>query len=435
MKTLFIECNTGAAGDMLMSALLEIAPENAEDALNNLTIPGVTYHVHKEERTGVHGTSIHVLVNGEEEGAGHDSHEYHHHDHDHHDHEHNHDHHDHEYEHAHHHHNMASIKSIINTQPIPDTVKKDALDVYKRIADAESRVHGKPVEEVHFHEVGALDAIADIVGCCLLMHMIAPDEVIVSPINIGSGTVHCAHGILPVPAPATALILQDAVSYSDGTKSELCTPTGAAVLTHFATNYSDHPQMMTDAIGIGLGKRDIPGRLNAVRIFLGTRTDRSDINHSVSSVTGIEASKTAFDHDIVTELITNIDDMTGEELAYAMNQLLNEGALDVFHTPIIMKKGRPAVMLTCLVKLEDESRLTESIFRLTTTLGVRSRTMQRTILPRQSGNTASGAAVKTSGTDQLKREKIEYDDAADYAKAHGISLREARKALEDSTDE
>jgi uncharacterized protein (TIGR00299 family) protein len=486
MKTLYIECNMGAAGDMLMGALLEIAPEGAVQQLQKLDIPGVEFRPVKAESCGITGTHMQVLIHGEEEScdAPHihmhahthtdHAHESEHH-HDLHDggHEHNHEHghlhehhthaHDHEHGHHHAHHSMADIAGIIGGLDIPEPVKQNALKVYQRIAAAESKVHGAPVSEVHFHEVGALDAVADVVGNCLLLSMIDPDRVVVSPINTGSGHVHCAHGILPVPAPATAEILKDAVSFSDGTDGELCTPTGAALLTQFADAFGHQPAMQIHKTGIGLGTKEFPGKANGLRVFLGDEISGNLVhlaetsaskerqmqeqNHSIICRQAdlapygavIDAPDNALDltgtddfpQDVVAELSANIDDMTGEELGFAMERLLEEGALDAYHTPIVMKKGRPAVKFSCICKPEDAARLTDQMFRLTSTIGVRMQIFRRAVLNRKTAETAAGAAVKTSSDERrgIRRSKIEYDDAAAYAREHGISLREARHQM------
>ena len=284
MGVLYIECKMGVAGDMLTAALLDICPEPEKivDTLNSMGLEGVEYALEKSEKCGITGKHMKVTVKGEEE----ESHD-HHHEHDHEEHaghEHHHDHeehaghdhhHDHEehtgHEHQHHHHahrSMKDIENIVSELKISEDVKQDVLDIYKIIAGAESKVHGKDVSEIHFHEVGSMDAIADITAVCLLMKIIAPEKVIVSPIHVGSGNVHCAHGILPVPAPATALILTGIPSYSGDIRGELCTPTGAALIKHFADGFGAQPVMSIDKIGYGMGKKDF-ARANCVRVMIG----------------------------------------------------------------------------------------------------------------------------------------------------------------------
>ena len=274
MKTLYLECNMGAAGDMITAALSEIVddPEASFAKLNALGIPGVTFSREKAVKYGITGTYVSVKVNGEEE----DEYDAHHHDHEHeHEHEHHHDHdhhhdHEHSHDHEHHHHrSLADVEHIVRGHMnLPEDIQDEVMDVYKIIAEAESHVHGTSVSEIHFHEVGTMDAIADITAACMLMREIAPDEVIVSPVHVGCGEVKCAHGILPVPAPATAYILRDVPIYGGKIRGELCTPTGAALLKHFATRFGDMPILRVKSIGYGIGKKDF-GTLSAVRAMLG----------------------------------------------------------------------------------------------------------------------------------------------------------------------
>lgn len=299
MKTLYIDCSMGAAGDMLTAALLELLPEEKQaefiEKMNNLGIPGVSVEKTTVSKCGINGTHVKVLVNGEEEGEfmhhhhhdeehehshEHDHHEHHHHEHEeaceHHDHshEHHHDgehshHHEHEHSHTHSHHGMHDIEYIVNGHlDIPENVKHDVMAVYNLIAEAESNAHGKPIDEIHFHEVGTMDAVADVTAVCLLIDMIKPEKIVASPVHVGSGTVHCAHGILPVPAPATAFILKGIPIYGGKIKSELCTPTGAALLKHFVSEFGDMPIIKTEKIGYGMGYKDFE-QANCVRVFLG----------------------------------------------------------------------------------------------------------------------------------------------------------------------
>lgn len=272
MKALYIDCGMGAAGDMLTAALLELLPEPAKfvERLNALGIPGVEYRAVPCVKCGIKGTRMEVSVNGEEEYA--DEHE-HHHEHAHgeiHGHAHEHGH---EHEHAcgghHRHAGMADIEAIFARLDMPDEAKADALAVYKIIAEAESAVHGVPVTEIHFHEVGAMDAVADVAAVTLLMRELAPARVTASPVHVGSGTVRCAHGVLPVPAPATARILEGVPIYGGEVRGELCTPTGAALLKHFAADFGPMPLMRLEKTGYGMGKKDFDNRANCVRAMIG----------------------------------------------------------------------------------------------------------------------------------------------------------------------
>lgn len=396
MKTLYLDCSMGAAGDMLAAALLELLPD--PDAfvaeLNALAIPDVKFSREASVKCGITGTHLQVTVHGEEEGA-----------HDHH-HAHSHDHHDHAHSH-HHHASLHDIEHIVRGHlSLPATVADNVMAVYRLIADAESKAHGKPVSEIHFHEVGTMDAIADITAVCLLMHRLAPDEIIVSPVHVGSGQVHCAHGILPVPAPATATILQDVPIYGGSIQGELCTPTGAALLKHFADSFGDMPVMRTSAIGYGMGKKDFPAA-NCVRALLGERSAASD--------------------DVI-ELCCNIDDMTGEAIGYAFDKLFAAGALDVYTIPIGMKKSRPGHLLHVICREADKDALVRALFAHTTTIGIRENRFRRYTLDRriETIETADGPVRRKCSTGYgVSREKFEHDDLARIADAQGLSLREA----------
>ena len=409
MKTLYLDCSMGAAGDMLAAALLELLPD--PDAfvaeLNALAIPDVKFSRETSVKCGITGTHLQVTVHGEEEGA-HDHHHAHSHDH-HHDHAHAH-HHDHAHSH-HHHASLHDIEHIVRGHlSLPATVADNVMAVYRLIADAESKAHGKPVSEIHFHEVGTMDAIADITAVCLLMHRLAPDEIIVSPVHVGSGQVHCAHGILPVPAPATATILQDVPIYGGSIQGELCTPTGAALLKHFASRFGEMPVMRTSAIGYGMGKKDFPAA-NCVRALLGERSAASD--------------------DVI-ELCCNIDDMTGEAIGYAFDKLFAAGALDVYTIPIGMKKSRPGHLLHVICREAEKDALVRALFAHTTTIGIRENRFRRYTLDRhiETIETSDGPVRRKCSTGYgVSREKFEHDDLARIADAQGLSLREAEARI------
>ena len=436
MKTLYFDCGMGAAGDMLMASLYEICPDKAGflKTMNEMGLPGLSVEAEPAVKCGITGTHMKVTIHGEEEeSVDVDLHEHVHdhaeqHDHDHHEHCHDHDHHDdHDFHHTHtheenhteehsghphhHHASMAGISHIIEHLNLPDEVKKDVVAVYHLIAEAESHVHGKTVEEIHFHEVGTADAIADIAGVCLLMHMIAPQKVIASPIHVGSGNVHCAHGILPVPAPATAFILQGLPIYSGVIKGELCTPTGAALLKHFVTEFKEMPVMRTLAIGYGMGKKDFE-RANCVRVLLGETEE-----------TGSE----------VAELSCNLDDMTPEALGFVQEILFAAGALEVYTIPIGMKKSRPGILLTCMCRCNDKKKMVSLLFKHTTTLGIRESISKRYTLTRtiKEHETPYGVVrEKVSEGYGVCRGKLEYEDIAKIARENGMSLEEVKELVE-----
>ena len=290
------------------------------------------------------------------------------------------------------------------------------MKVYQLIAEAESHAHGRPVEEVHFHEVGAMDAVADITAFCLLLHELAPEQVIASPVNVGFGEVQCAHGILPVPAPATAWILRGIPIYAGQIRGEMCTPTGAALLKCFAQYYGQLPQMCVDRIGIGCGKKDFE-QANIVRAMLGETPDSRDS---------------------VLELTCNLDDMTPEAVGFAMEELLAAGAVDVYTIPVTMKKSRPGLMLTCMCRQPLRDRMLGILFRHTTTLGVREILCSRSTMDREvrTLHTSVGdIRLKTARGWGAVREKYEYEDLARAARERGISLAEAAKAADESRRE
>ena len=401
MKTLYIECNMGAAGDMLLASLAELTGDvkACEDELNSLGIPDVTYKFEKSVKCGIEGTHAHVVVSGvEEDEHMHDHHhEEHHHEHVHEEHAHTHEHGHEHHEHHHHHTHMSDIGNIIGGLNVSDKVKADALAVYSLIAEAESKAHGKPVTDIHFHEVGTMDAVADIVGVCVLLEKISPDKIVVSPLATGFGQVKCAHGILPVPAPATASIIEGIPTYSGDVEGELLTPTGAALLKHFADTFGTRSVMAINKTGYGMGRKDFE-KANMLRTFIGEEKSEDD--------------------DKVIEMSCNVDDMTGEEIGYATGVLLSSGALDVFTTPVYMKKNRPGILITCIVKPEDKEKFAKLIFEHTTTIGIRYTAMDRFRLSRREEKVMTKfgeVSVKVSEGFGVTKAKPEYDDIAGIA--------------------
>ena len=392
MRTLYIDCGMGAAGDMLAAALLELLPDpdGFVEEFNSLGLPGIRMEREESVKCGITGTHVSILVDGAEEGE-----EHHHHD----------------GEHHHHHHGIGDIEHIVmHHLDLQPAVREDILAVFGLIAEAESRVHGMPVADIHFHEVGTMDAIADVAAVSMLMDRIHPDEVVVSPIRTGYGHVRCAHGILPVPAPATAYILSGLPIYSGDIEGELCTPTGAALLRHFATRFEQMPLMSVSAIGYGMGRKDFPAA-NCVRAMLG----------------GQEGSG-----DTVIGLSCNVDDMTGEEIGFAIERLLACGAKDAYTVPIGMKKNRPGVMLSVICAEQDLDEMVRTIFRYTTTIGIRKTVYERYVLTRRQEGVDTGCGpvrMKISQGYGVERVKPEYDDLERIAKERGISIREAADAV------
>ena len=428
MKTLYLECKMGAAGDMLMSALYELLPDQASflDIMNHLQ-EGIAVTMEKKDTCGIVGTHAVVDIDGEIEESedlpcgvlhthaeihthgGGDGHAHdHHHEYDH-DHEHNHEHkhvHDHGHSHEHHHHTTpADIQRILDTLPVPPEVRENAKAVYDRIAAAEAKAHGTSIDHIHFHEVGSLDAVVDVAGVCLAMYLLHPDQVIVSPIHLGSGQVRCAHGIMPVPAPATANLLTGVPCYCGEITGELCTPTGAALLAHFADSFGSMPSLMLEKVGYGVGTKVFPTAI-CVRAFYGDTNDPQQAE--------------------IVELTCHIDDMTAEALAFAGEQLMAQGALDVSVIPMTMKKGRAGIRYTVLCKPKDEERMAAAILRETTTNGVRASRCAKYIL-RPSVRTVSTSygpvRIKCADSGNIHHEKPEYDDVANIARASGLPFQ------------
>ena len=413
MRTLYIECRMGAAGDMLMSALYELMDEEQKkeflERMNGLGLPGVKITSRKSSTCGISGTHMEVTVYGEEE-----------HEHEH-GHEHGHeemhgDHHGHEHggtHPGHHHADPLHISELIGGLDLPEEVRANAGQVYDAIADAEAKAHGCPVEQVHFHEVGALDAVADVTGVCYAMYLLKPERIVVSPVHVGSGTVRCAHGIMPVPAPATANLLSGVPMYGGSIQGELCTPTGAALLVHFADSFGDMPVMWGTDVGIGIGTKEFD-QANCVRIFLGEEISGTNVKKSGNGE--------------IAELVCNIDDMTPEALAFAAARLIELGALDVYTVAGTMKKGRPGWELTVLCETDRIDETAKNIMRETTTNGVRVRLCEKYFLTPgiERLQTERGKVrIKTAEGFGIRHEKPEYEDTAACARKEQISYREA----------
>lgn len=414
MKTLYLECSMGAAGDMLMAALYDLLEDKQAfvDKMNALGLPGVSVCPTAAKTCGIAGTHMAVTVNGrEEEEPDHDHGHEHGHEHDH-GHEHAHDHEE-EHHHAHHHHaTPGHIAEIIDGLPLPKPVRTAARAVYDDIARAEAKAHGCPVGDVHYHEVGALDAVADVTGVCYALYLLHPDRIVVSPVHVGSGTVRCAHGIMPVPAPATANLLEGVPTYGGAVQGELCTPTGAALLAHFADAFGPQPVMAVEQVGIGIGTREFD-RANCLRAFWGESSEQANGE--------------------IVELVANIDDMTPEELSFATARLLEAGALDVYTVPGTMKKGRPGHLLTVLAAPENTDALAKAVLTQTTTNGLRVRRCGKYFLTPSIAtvDTAWGPVrVKQADGFGIHHAKAEYEDVARIAREQNLPCREVQRAVE-----
>ena len=400
MKTIYLELKMGAAGDMLCAALYELLSNGQQAAflqkMNSFGLPNVTVSCPPMEKSGVVGTHYTVTVGGEEEEQG-----AHHHHHEHcpdHDHAHRH-HHDHEHHHA----GLADVQEIVSRLKLPEEVKTDVMGVYALIAEAEAHAHGTDVAQIHFHEVGMMDAVTDVSAVCLLMQLIGPEKVVVSPITTGYGEVRCMHGVVPVPAPATAFLLQGMPCQAGRIRGELLTPTGAALLKYFADEFGWMPAMTVSKTGCGMGMKEFE-TANCVRVMLG---------------------ETAASTDMVDEISCNLDDMTGEAIGYAAERLLEAGALDVYNTAIQMKKNRPGVKLSCICKPADQKRMAELMLRHTSTLGVRIQRFERMVLERGSETVQTPYGeleIKTASGAGVSKRKPEYESAAKLARENDVPL-------------
>ncbi len=371
----------GIAGDMLMAALWQLIPnkEKVIEDINSIGLPHTQISFEEKTSCGINGTYANVLCHGVSENEGQE----------------------------HHHSNLGDICEIINSLNIPNEVKDKAIKTYNIIAQAESKVHGTKMQNIHFHEVGTLDAIADVVVCSYLLYLLAPDKIICSPVNVGSGCVKCTHGILPVPAPATAEILKGVPFYTSNIRSELCTPTGAALVKANVTEFSEMPKMICSDTGYGFGKKEFD-TANCIRVFIG------DAYYEV------------------IELACNIDDMTAEDLAYACDILIKSGALDVSQTPIAMKKSRLGTMLSVICKAEDRKKILSLIFKHTSTIGIREYKLNRHTLDRKINkiNTPLGdVLIKKSSGFNTKKEKTEHDDLEKIANDNNLSIDEVKRLI------
>ncbi len=439
-KILYLECGTGISGDMTVAALIDLGADQEKllRVLEGIPAAGFKTCISRVKKAGIECCDFDVILDEEHAGHDHDmaylyghleeeslsahehdhhhdhdhEHEHDHHDHHHHDHDHHHhddhDHHhhdDHDHHHDHHHASMADVENIINSLKVSDRVKSDVINVYKLIADAESKAHDAPVSEIHFHEVGTMDAIADVTMVCSLMEKLDLDCVMASPVHVGSGHVHCAHGILPVPAPATAYILKNVPIYGGEIKGELCTPTGAALLKYFVDSFGDMPAITIEKYGYGMGNKDFE-MANCVRVMLGEAKEK-----------GSE----------IIELSCNLDDITSEKLAFAMDMLFEAGALEVYTIPVGMKKSRPGVLLCVMCNQDKKREMLDIIFKHTTTLGVRENVYRRYTMDRNVKIVSSSfgdVRVKYSKGYGVERRKFEYDDLAKIAKETGKTIKE-----------
>jgi pyridinium-3,5-bisthiocarboxylic acid mononucleotide nickel chelatase len=421
MKIAYLDCFSGMSGDMFLGALIDagVSPKLLEETVAALNI-GARLETSKVKRSGITATKVDVLVRGEKDmpreeflaGEGHSHPEAV---------AHRHEHgqassrtgvsapHDHRHDHGR---SLKEIKQIIGAAAISEKAKATAIEIFEALGTAEAKIHNQDIESVHFHEVGAVDAMVDIVGGAVGAEGLGVDEIVCSPLNVGGGTVKCAHGVFPVPAPATVELLRGAPVYSSGIQAELLTPTGAAIVKTLATRFGAFPEMRIEKTGYGAGTRDFPGHANVVRITIG---------EAASTL----ASKTV--QETISVLEANLDDLNPQVFGYVMDRLLEEGALDAFGMPVQMKKNRPGTLLTVLCKPEDAAKLTQLLFTETTTLGVRRRDEQRQTLARRWVTVATSwgdvrmKIASLNGT--VTNYAPEYEDCRRIAAEHKVPLK------------
>ena len=404
MRIAYLDCFSGISGDMFLGALVDagVSPKLLEDTVAALDI-GARLEISRVSRGGISAAKVDVYADGEKDLPREVFWEQH----------------DHAHEHSHGR-GLNEIRKIIEKTAIGSTAKKTAIETFEALGEAEAEVHNTSVERVHFHEVGAVDAMVDIVCAAVGAESLAVEEWVCSPLNVGGGTVKCAHGTLPVPAPATLKLLRDAPVYSSGPQVELVTPTGAAIVKTLSGRFAPFPAMKIEKAGYGAGTRDFPEHPNLLRLTIGEARP-ADVASPSPSTSPNESN------DRITVLEANLDDLSPQVLGYAMERLLAEGALDVFSVPVQMKKSRPGALLTVLAKMEDANRLTKLIFAETTTLGVRSREEWRQTLSRrwENVNTTWGPVrikvASMNGT--VSNYAPEYEDCRALAEAHHIPLK------------
>ena len=413
MRIAYLDCFSGMSGDMFLGALVDagVPAKLFENTVGGLNV-GARLETSRVHRSGIAAIKVDVYAHGEKDlprevyweqkraqlhedartgvtappeyGS-------------------------HQHEHGR---GLKEIREIIGRAAISETARKNAAAVFETLGAAEARIHSTEIERVHFHEVGAVDAMVDIVCAAVGVEALSIDELICSPLNVGGGTVKCAHGELPVPAPATVEILQGAPVYSSGIQAELVTPTGAAIVKTLATRFSTFPEMKIEKNGYGAGTRDFPGHANVVRLTIGE--SQASLSHKLSQ-------------ENVSVLEANLDDLNPQVFGYVMDRLLEEGALDAFGVPVQMKKNRPGTLLTVLCKPEDASKLTELIFTETTTLGVRRREEQRQALQRKWTTVATQwgevrmKVASMNGT--VTNYAPEYEDCRRIALEHSVPLK------------
>ncbi|MCX7719830.1 MAG: nickel pincer cofactor biosynthesis protein LarC [Dictyoglomus thermophilum] len=380
MKALYFDCFSGISGDMILGALIDLGidVEKWKTELNKIPVKGYKIEISKKQKNSIWGTDVNIIID---------------------------DHHSHRH--------LEDLLKIVDESGLSENIKTKAKNIFYKIAEAEAKIHNQPIDEVHFHEIGALDTIIDVLGSLILLEMLEVAEIYSSPLPLGSGFVNTAHGTIPVPAPATLEILRGIPVYKDGREGELVTPTGAAIISTVANFVQELPPIRVDKIGYGCGKKDFSFP-NLLRVYVGELVE-----------------STVKERNIVLE--TNIDDMNPQIFGYLVEKLFKEGALDVFLTPVYMKKGRPGILLSVIAPLVMEERLSEVIFRETTTLGIRKIYVDKKIMPREIKEIETKwgkVRIKVANINGIRKAYPEYEDCKSIAERENIPLKDVILEIE-----
>jgi len=449
MRTLYLDIFSGISGDMLVGALIDLGVDahKLERELEKLKLGGYHLHAARKQKSGIEGVKFDVHLADAHTHAHDREHHHHEHAHDHHHHDDHHDHHDqHDHGHDHQAHNIeqehdhadsrtfADIKKLIARSKLTRWVKQKAVAVFQRIAEAEGRIHGMPTEQVHFHEVGAVDSIVDIVGTCIGLEMLGKPRVLAAPVVEGVGWVNCAHGRFPIPAPATLAVLGSrgiGVTQTDE-PHELVTPTGAALLAEFVESFGPMSGLVAEKIGFGLGTRDNQTRPNVLRAILGTTSGVHRPKSKATRDAGLD-----WETDRVAVLETNLDDISGEILGHFVEKALEAGALDAFYTPIQMKKNRPGVLLTVLCTESDADKFSEMMLRETSAFGIRRTLAERRKLRREFATVKTPYGNVTVKLGKLKgcvvQAAPEFESCKEVARRTKVPLRQVFEAAARAT--
>jgi len=400
LKVLYFDCFAGAAGDMIVGALLDagLPFEELKRALGSLAVEGWDVSVVRVVKTGITATKFRVHEHAHVHDGGHG--------------------HDHQHDHGHH--SLDQIYAAINRSSLSDAGKARAIAMFGRLGEAESAIHGIPIDKIHLHEVGAIDSIIDIVGAVFAIEWFKADRIVVSPINVGSGMVRTEHGVFPVPAPATVTLVKNAPVYSTGIQSELLTPTGALILTEFASAYGPVPPMTIEKVGYGAGDRDLKETPNVVRVLVG---ESEDVRSAGAAAPAGPSMK-------VVVLECEIDDMNPQIFGVLMEKLYAAGALEVFYSAVQMKKNRPGTLMTIVAKPEQREAMTEIVFRESTTIGIRYQELLRECLDREMvtvTTTLGPVRFKVARRDgRVLNAQPEFEDLAKLSNERGIPIKDVQ---------